>query len=276
MAGYFAKPPKGSLLNRADPLARGLLHALPFNEGAGGKALDLASGRAATWASGTETAPAWSAGAYGRGFSAGGQTRFATPDAGNIAAGDFTVRLVFTPRTWPGAYTNVISKGGAVGELALYVNTSGQFRYMTAGGGAGEVTPVGSMTAGGTHDFVVVRSAGSVQPYVNGLPVGSPFTAAGTAASAGSDLRVGWFDNDTPDLIYHLAMIWKGRALSATEARVLYADPFRMFRRGPMPVPLGFSTVPPGIAVQPTYKQFPRWFMRSRNGGTPARGASHT
>lgn len=239
MAGHRAKPPAGRTLDRSHPLADGLLHCLPFAEGAGGRAADPATGVRAAWASGDETVPAWASGRYGKGFSAANvDSRFEVADAGNIAAGDFTVRVVYLPRSLPGAYTNLINKGGAAGEMSVYVNTSGQLQYVAFGGAANDTLFRGSMPVGAVADMVITRTGTTCQLYVNGAAAGATFSNSGTTASAGSTLKVGRVDNTRPDCVFELVQVWKGRCLSAAEVARAAADPFAVLRPRRLPVPL--------------------------------------
>lgn len=112
------------------------------------------------------------------------------PNWANLVAGDFLIRVIHRPTSWPGTYTALFDKGtsGTARELSIFVDTSGNLSYGSVGdtstGSGGQVllTTTG-MTAGSWWDFVLTRSGSTCSVYVNGLLKGT-FTSSLTGAAA--------------------------------------------------------------------------------------------
>src|SRR4051812_10928680 len=118
------KPPIGTPINLGHPLAAKLWDCLPLNECGGIPRDPIAPAANVPVFTGT---PTWGAMPGGMGIYCTGGTSVDLLDRGNLAAGDFTIRLIFRPRSWPGGFTTIFDKGsgGSSREMSLFVDTSG-------------------------------------------------------------------------------------------------------------------------------------------------------
>jgi len=169
-------------------------------------------------------------GQWGLGWavSGGADIRWYTPL--NLAAGEFTLRIVHRPAWWPGAYTAVFDKGSSSQEreLSLFVGSGGDASYAGVGlygsGGVGAPwTAALGMTAGKTWDLCVRRVGAVVSGVVNGV-LNATTVSLNTTSTAGAYLSLG--ANPTNggqnyDGAYFLMQYWD-RALSAREMFELY------------------------------------------------------
>lgn len=198
-ARWGIKPPRGAQLDRSHPHAAGLFDLLLYNEG-GGPPANLAAPGAASAISGS---PTWEATTSGFGLKAapgsvgtGGSGSCATvPDHGNLAAGDFAVRVVFRlDAAWPNTYTGLVEKKATGREFAVFINTSGNIQYVGIGGADTDSVGIATgMTAvGAVYDLVIVRKGSALTAYVNGVSAGTAAASfAATAAAAGAVTYVG-------------------------------------------------------------------------------------
>ncbi len=254
--------PRVPILQRGNPMALSLWHCLAYAEGAG-TPRDLAAPSASQPS--LASSPTWVASQHGPGLRCTDVAGVDVPDQGNLAAGNLTIRMVFQPRAFGGAYTHQFSKGGAGGELSLYVNVSGNIQYVNIGGGTFEPNTATGMTAGTgrVYDLVLTRTGSTCRVYLDGVAKGSTFTVSGTTASSTSPLRIGFGGNNTnPDNDYILFQAWKGRSLSASEVRQLAADPYALITPARSPIAYSLPTAGGG----PTFK--PGWIARSPTLGT--------
>ena len=127
----------------------------------------------------------WAAGPAGVGvYCTGGNYCSTAPASLNIAAGDFTVAILFRPRTWPGAYTALVDKGhNDAREFALFTTTGGDLNYYSIGGINNDCSIATSMPAGGLWMLTVTRRGSAASFYVNGK-------AAGQLSSNGNPLSI--------------------------------------------------------------------------------------
>jgi len=246
---FLAKPPTPAF-QPSQRLARQMVACLGFAERSGSRWANLATqGRDAS-AAGT---PTFVSGPYGPATYCTGGSAVLVPDAGNIAAGDFSVRVVHRPRTWPGSFNALFVKGSPATnarELSLYVGSGGDLDYANIGGSDIPVSVATGMAGGGLYDFVLTRSGSTCTAYVDGAAKGT-FTNAGTTA-APAPLSLGGTPGGSGtnyDGEYHLFQMWAGRCLSAAEVRDLHSpDLFSVLRgrnRGPV---LEAALPPPGVA----------------------------
>jgi hypothetical protein len=173
----------------------------------------------------------WAAGPAGVGvYCTGGNYCSTAPASLNVAAGDFTVAILFRPRTWPGAYTALVDKGHSdAREFALFATTGGDLNYYSIGGIYGDCSIATSMTAGGLWMLTVTRRGTAVSFYVNGRITGqlssSGVAATGDAMDLGYNSSGGGVHGDAD---YYCNYLWN-RAISTAEALQLYADPYALF-----------------------------------------------
>ena len=252
--GFQAKPPTPAFQPQ-HRLARRLVACLGFAERAGGRWANVATpGRDGSAAG----APTFLSGPLGPATYCTGGSAVLVPDLGNIAAGDFSVRVAHRPRSWnAGDYATLLDKGFGTSsrELSVFVDHNGNIDYATIGGtDAALVVPTG-MVAGGLYDFVLTRSGDTCTIYVDGLARGTFANAGSTAAP--SPLSLGGNPSGgghTYDGEYHLFQLWQGRCLSATEVRELHGpDLFALLRSRNRSAAMSASLPPPVAA----WRDFP-------------------
>ncbi len=174
----------------------------------------------------------WAAGPAGVGvYCTGGNYCSTVPGSINVAAGDFTVAILFRPRTWPGAYTALVDKGhnNPSREFSLFATTSGDLNYYGIGGNYDDCSIATSMTAGQVWMLTVTRRGSAVSFYVNGKVAGqlssSGVAAGGDAMVLGCNSSGGGMNADAD---YYCNYLWN-RAFSVAEAFQLHADPYALF-----------------------------------------------
>ena len=231
---FLARPPT-PLLQRGRSLARGLTIDLPFGDTGGSRWVNLATPGANGYASGSPTIVG---GPYGPATYCTGGSSVLVPDLGNIAAGDFSIRVIHRPRSWSaGDYVTLFDKGGsaATRELSLFIDRNGNIDYQGIGASDTSATAPTAMVAGGLYDFVLTRSGNTCTAYVDGYARGS-FTSGGVVAgpyplSLGGNPSGG---GNTYDGEYHLFQAWVGRCLSPSEvSRLAGPDKFALERTAP-------------------------------------------
>jgi hypothetical protein len=250
--GYFAKPPHGARLNRADSLARGLTIAYLLADGGGVTARDSAGGPRTNGTLTNFAATAWAPGVYGRGLLFDGSNDFVSTPTGSVpetAAWTLVVACRFTSVT--GAQALAIHANGGTGAGAwsatIGIRSSKLDGYFYDGS---EQHTVGTTTLAAGTDYVIAFSADTrtdvYRVYLNGRndTATSP-GAAGAPSAAVNQMYLGattsaYSGHDfTTRLGGTIHGVWRyNRALSAGEHRTIAADPFRMFRSRRAPVPL--------------------------------------
>lgn len=224
--------PAAPRLIRSHPLAVGLADAVLLNGDRG-------------WNYGTEAVqPAFFGSmaaeptADSPGSRGSGGTNYATlSPAYNIAAGVFTVSVLWKPVSNSSQFTTMLEKAnGGSREWAFFVNYSfslGNISYYTIGTSlSGDVDLATAMTAGGTYRFTVTRdTSGLMTLYVNGVPKATT-TNATTTAVAGSAWQIGRAVSGAanPDGVYGDLFVWPSRMLSADEVMQHAAEPWAMLR----------------------------------------------
>lgn len=222
------KPEWGAVLDPDHAFAPGLWDFLVLNEGSGAPR-DLSS-QAYSQPTLTGT-PAWSPTPAGLGLYCAGGASIDLPDRGSLVAGDFTFRLLFRPRTWPGGYTALADKGVGTREFSLFIDTSGNLSYSGFGGTESATTVPLGMASGSVWDLIVARlsSDGFIRYYINGIAKGT----TGNNGVAGSPGLFCLGRNPTgggsnPDVDYILCQFWRGRCLSASEVMQVHAEPYNL------------------------------------------------
>ena len=224
--------PAAPRLIRSHPLAVGLADAVLLNGDRG-------------WNYGTEAVqPAFFGSmaaeptADSPGSRGSGGTNYATLSPSyNIAAGVFTVSVLWKPVSNSSQFTTMLEKAnGGSREWAFFVNYSfslGNISYYTIGTSlSGDVDLATAMTAGGTYRFTVTRdTSGLMTLYVNGVPKATT-TNATTTAVAGSVWQIGRAVSGaaSPDGVYGDLFVWPSRMLSADEVMQHAAEPWAMLR----------------------------------------------
>jgi hypothetical protein len=268
LASYRSKPPQGATLNRGDPLSRGLVRAWLF---------DAVGGAAGAWTFKDRIAREsavyprnaadtfWRAGVHGRAFMAGATGGSGWNTLGTLGTWgcrtEITV-LGFYMKTggnpnlesMPGVSGSAIvgnSNSGTNSLPVLYTGT-GQAAFVVDGPGLGlgaRVTPTissnkwygllgsyrkdSSIGTYGGRFRVYLHDGGPVTTAENNYVIGGSF--GGTFTDAG--LKPFSAGGAAADKVCDCLLVWN-RELTPAEARAALADPFRMFRRRYIPVPM--------------------------------------
>lgn len=164
---------------------------------------------------GTPTLTPWNEGGVGV-LCAGSSV--AIPSMSGVSGQDVTVRYVFTPITWPGAFTSWIDDAGR--DWSTFIDTSGAISF------AGNYWNFGSqtLTTGQRWDLVAaVSGAGSTITYMNGKQTGSRGVGLPNLTNQlelGTNPSTG---GTNANQIFETMQVWN-RTLSETEVLELY-DP---------------------------------------------------
>ena len=215
------KPPKGAMLNRGHPLARGLKGCWLMNEGGGTIVNDLSGNGNTGILSGT--APTWIAGSEGPAID--------FPGTNEIITLTNTISLVYP---WSISWRH---KADATSIFLGYYNGSANnwlrndsatsLNLRTTSGASRAVAIPNIVTSGWTTWTVVTDVLSQAAVYRNGVYVGR-MTTIGDLGILVNCVGAGF-----TSLLYNgqwsWTMIHKGRALSATDIMNLYRSPFAMF-----------------------------------------------
>lgn len=182
------KPPFAAIPCGGHISQTGLRDNIPFT-GGGGLPRNLNSAYQPTFTG----SPVWVNDIGGMGVQVAGSQSIDVPNYFNIAAGDFTVRVVHQPSVYTNAtYNALFSKSiGGVSELEVYLDNTGHVSYVRIGNSAAAVSVATGMTIGLRSDFIVTRQGTSVTFYVNGQQAGSPITSSFTQGITGGVLSLG-------------------------------------------------------------------------------------
>lgn len=232
--GPLAPSSQGPLANR-----KGLTYL--FDDGAiGTTATGTVQDRSGAKRNGTLTnSPTWTTSPYGPALQIDGTARYVattyTGPIGNVISYEALVRLDGST-----ASLRAVFRTGGTNYNALYSASNG-WRFSSASGTVIPSTTQPAIVLGAWYHLVAVCVGTTVTIYVNGASYG---TATITAASF-TDLRVGAdaFGQNFSGLIA-LFRMYDGRALSASEVRVLASDPFtpERHKRSIIPFATALST----------------------------------
>ena len=242
---WLQKPPLGVQINRAHPLARGLVGCWLFNEGGGDKVYDLSGynnhGTLNGMAFPATTTSGWNPGRDGIGLAFDGTDDYI--DCGNDASLNITDAI--TIEVWVliagwnrwmrivDYFTNDSEQGWFLSRENI--NNKIEFRLQNIVASSSLVT--GTLNIGQWYNIVgVYDKADSIAKiYVDGLEVNSK-TPSGTLTYAGVDnLGIGarLQGEGTPPFEYFNGQIDEvriyNRALSADEIQQLYIEPYCIF-----------------------------------------------
>ena len=229
----------GLVLDRAHPLARGLVGWWPMNEGGGTRVNDISGNQlAGTMANfSMSQSSGWVGSSVGRGV-AFDATDDALTIAHNVAIANALTSTTFTFAAWArvdnlAAYSLLAYKGnagGIPGPLQVYWEPSGggAWWFLIGDGtssSGGPNSAAGQISAGVWHHVACVRNGSTGYIYINGKLSGTPgggfigpndvSTSLCLGCRTGSYISQG---ATTQARLY-------SRALSAVEAAQLYADP---------------------------------------------------
>ena len=235
MPGYLPKPPV-CILNRAHPLARGLVAAWPFDEGGGGKTVRDAVG------SNHGTAQAynkWTGGKFGHCMAFNGTSDYV--GVGTASTLDITSEITLS--AWVSLNSivdvDIISKSNPspVAPYHQYIlHISSKSKLYLAGDDGGTVRVYAIDTTnfpvGGWHHAVATHDGVWSRLYIDGIQRVAANTYTGGFVSHPTwPLNIGkvaygtYFPNGSIDdvRLYN-------RALSAQEVAAVYADPWAIYR----------------------------------------------
>jgi hypothetical protein len=225
-----APPQAGYRINWQDTITRSLYDCIFFNEFGIVAARNWASpANNATPNGSWGTKPSWASTIDGYGSSVTVGSSWEIPNHGNIAAGDFTIHVLFQPKSWPYTYTALYDTSNR--EESLFIDTSGNASFLGVGTSSGAWTATFGLTTGKVWSLVIRRSGSTVSGWVNGTQNGTTASNSATTAdsgvmSLGGNPSTGGSGNYM-DGTYLAFEVWT-RALSGDEIRRLARDPWCM------------------------------------------------
>jgi len=220
------KPPIGTQLNRAHPIARQMRECVLFNHG--GASYNYQNRTMCIY----QNTPTWTQlpGLPGMGLAcASGNGIRTAADNYNFAAGAFTVRVVIRP-TSLGDFQELMARHfpGEGAEFVVGVNSN--LNLWTVGGTNSAKTLSIGLTSGVVADVVIVRDGGfTVTSYRDGVLRDTDAGVTGTTGNTGDHYwnlgytRLGGFSNPTVE--FYSFQAWT-RALTAEEIAFLYRSPY--------------------------------------------------
>lgn len=240
----LAKPPQTKLQSGL-PIAGLIQAAWSMAEGGGGVTRDAVKNSITAI-----TGSGWAASPLGPGLLGNGTSygTFIIPET-NVTAEGVTLRFLFYPMSWPGAFTAVFDSSG--GATRLFFDTSGAPSF---GSILGSSYPAGiSCPAGQVHDLAITFNL--ISPFGSRWFLNGKFVGNGGAWTSGGDHTVvlgknvsgggGSFD---PNIVYLSMEVW-WRRISDREISDLYIDPFKLYR---LPRRALRASAPAGTAITAT------------------------
>lgn len=236
----YYKPSMLVPLNRASPYAQGIVGSWLFNAGSGGIA-DDSSGYGNNGVL-TNMGPEieWGRGAYGCGLDLFHGSKMhincGKAEVCNFTTEDFSFRVIFYPTSRTNAASCLLSRGawGQGGYYLDYHYNGNSLWFPDAAAGWGGCARWTSPPADQWYDLIAVREGDTPRVYINGSEVSYNLQAVlGDTNSSANNLRIGYYNaSDTFTGQMALVQVYN-RALSLDEARMLYADPYRVYRQSP-------------------------------------------
>jgi hypothetical protein len=236
MAAYRAKPPKGSRLNRGDSLAKSLTAAWLFNDTKGQPDGAVKVRNAAEPGRYDFTCPAAQV-TFTNGIdgSCVDRTDNASTSrltlANSITSGTtFSIATRIFLRGMTATYGVVLTNAASAG---FFLKSSGGFKISYFG--AADRLSASTITANTWTDLVITCAAGAMTYYFDGVTDANTFTSV---PSTGWNNSLSDSANERLNAQLAYLYTWVGRALTRREVLELKADPYRIFRRRSVPVPL--------------------------------------
>lgn len=235
---WWKKPDPGTFdFDWTHPSAERLLFYLPFTDQASPPRNIVSPNMVGSFSGATNRALLRPTVHFGWGIrpTAAESLQVSNPKNINAAAGDFMIRLLFRPDSWPGGFSAIISKADSSTsrELCLFVDTSGNLSFYGVGETSNAIAIATGMTAGLDWDFVWARKGVVNTAYVNGASKGTwndgssnPDTGTNVPWIFGAQGNGGGNDADAT---YAGIQFWQ-RAPYNGEVLALYNDPFGMLR----------------------------------------------
>lgn len=228
------KPIRGSLLNKAHPLAKGLVGCWLFNEGSGLKTFDLTGNRNhGTFGTGV-TAPTWKPGRTGVALDFDGDNDFV--DCGHSTSLNITDAITIEARIYPegwgeGNYGRIVDKIYTTGYVFTLANPSSEesLRFLSYDAGIDQWAGANVISLNTWQHVAVTYDKQHVKFFINGKYTNGGIETASLGVNS-DDLLIGnsevtdrGFDGTIDEVrIYN-------RALSADEIKHLYYDPYCIF-----------------------------------------------
>ena len=228
------KPPKGAMLNRGHPLARGLAGLWLMNESGGNIVNDLSGNGITGTLQGTASLVPCK---YGSGLSSlnsGEYIDLGSPSQLDLLGDHTILAWIKTSHTGCVGIYNKLTDGGSYTGLTFQLNgtvgVAGQMTYYSGGVGTWRVANSIGIDDGNWHQVAVVvdhDSGGTF--YLDGKPDGGWSGSSEGALYDASNAELGrnYEDIQMYGFMDH-AMIWN-RTFSASEIFYLYRSPFCMF-----------------------------------------------
>lgn len=225
------KPPYGSAINHAHPLAKGLVGAWMFNESAGNAIYDISgnSNNSINFLGTGSTRPSWSNGKFGSAIYLDGTSTIQVPNSSSLT---YTTTTPITVSAWIkvdsliSGFQEIIRKGDGGDSWFLLINTSNFLNFSPSGNEYVSGTPFPNdglwHHCVGTFDG---NPSGTVSLYIDGV-FKTSYTGNYTSSNT-DDLYIGSLLDTTQfyaGAVDNL-LIYK-KCLSATEVQKLYTQPF--------------------------------------------------
>lgn len=235
------KPMLGMKLNRAHPLADGLVGCWLFNEGVGNKAYDLSGygnhGTLANMAFPPTVVSGWNPGRRGPAIAFKGSTDYI--NCGNDSSLNITDAITIEAWVKPteAKQESICGNfvGAALGGYAIAILASRKLYFIVgSSGGANTIMGNTALSINSFHQIVATHDGTYLNVYLDGKsdkpPVSAthvPFGASSSAVYIGkTPYTYGYFKGMADEVkIYN-------RTLSAEEVKWLYHEPYAMFERG--------------------------------------------
>lgn len=231
------KPPLGSIINSSHPLSKELLAAYLFNENSGSTIFDSSGNR---WNTGTltnfglsGTTSNWLQGKDGGALKFDGSNDYVACGTGCVTSGDRTISALFKADAI-GATNMIVSKRNAATFVANYqigIFTGGLFLIVNGTSISVSVNSDIAPSVGVWYHLVGIVRESTLYVYVNGLiQTNTAALPAGNESRPSDPLRIGQnHDINFPfSGVIDNVMIWD-RALTDSEIRALYTNPYQMF-----------------------------------------------
>lgn len=259
MSFYRMKPPLGAQINCAHPLARGLVGFWLFNEGGGDKAYDLSGygnhGTLTNMAFPPTVNSGWIPAKFGTGLSFDGTDDYVsiTDNSSLDISDEITLEVWVYLTSYP---TNDTAFVGKYRNYGMGIKgTTHVLSYHEVGNTVGlSVVPLNQWN----HLVVTAKNIGDeVKFYMNGELNRERTDWTVNLTTNNNSLGIGYDETFTylNGLIDQVRIY--NRALSATEIRELYTNPFGMFTN---PFEIGMLYTPPigGLSIPVAMSQYGR------------------
>lgn len=236
-----SKPP-GTVLNRGNALAKDLVYALPFNEGAGTKLVDVASHMDAT----TTNSPAWDRYLMGAGLEFNGSSQYATiPDNDLLdSLKRITISIWMVKVATTTAYSMYVSRAtdlaGATDLWLLYNGDAGLNDCYSFAINTGSPSYLNSSTSSDSDLNTLVNITGSydgvnMKLYKNGIEIATT-GKTGDLIAGSAPIRIAAGDN-SPTVVSEFApiqvysLVISRRGWTPTEVRSYYNNPWQIYKQ---------------------------------------------